>query len=311
MRLGELWLWSEPGPFATLVAVIRGNPPEGLHETLRECPVANPRSSARMRWKASTVTVQALPMSRRICGNARRSGSARRKSAKRGFPWFVALVGLILLALAGLGGWRWWQNEKAWEHAQQLEHAKQRIWDGYVAQLRAQPGIVITEAGRRDGKFVVAGLRDPLAVDPQLLLRQAGIDPASVVSRWELYQGLEPAFVLKRLQASLDPPPTVTLAVEGDRIVAQGSAASTWIERARTAGRMLPAGGPSLDLSRVHDINEGAIGKLSEAIRSHEIHFNFNESLPAAGQDAILDQLATGAERARILGVEPARDVRG
>ncbi len=36
VRLGELWLWSEPGPFATLVAVIRGNPPEGLHETLRD-----------------------------------------------------------------------------------------------------------------------------------------------------------------------------------------------------------------------------------------------------------------------------------
>ena len=35
VRLGELWLWSEPGPFATLVAVIRGNPPEGLHEQLR------------------------------------------------------------------------------------------------------------------------------------------------------------------------------------------------------------------------------------------------------------------------------------
>jgi outer membrane protein OmpA-like peptidoglycan-associated protein len=98
--------------------------------------------------------------------------------------------------------------------------------------------------------------------------------------------------VLKRLQASLDPPPTVTIMVEGDHIVAQGSAASTWIERARIAGRMLPAGGPSLDLSGVHDINEGAIGKLSEAIRSHDIHFNFNESLPAAGQDAILDQLA-------------------
>jgi outer membrane protein OmpA-like peptidoglycan-associated protein len=80
--------------------------------------------------------------------------------------------------------------------------------------------------------------------------------------------------------------------VEGDHIVAQGSAASTWIERARTAGRILPAGGPSLDLSRLHDINEGAIGKLSEAIRSHDIHFNFNESLPAPGQDAILDQLA-------------------
>ena len=47
---------------------------------------------------------------------------------------------------------------------------------------------------------------------------------------------------------------------------------------------MLPAGGPSLDLSGVSDVDEGAIGKLSEAIQSHEIHFNFNEPLPAPGR---------------------------
>ena len=290
-RLGELWLWSEPGPFATLAAVIRGNPPEALHELLRGVlsRIHDERRHALESFDGDSSGFGDVEASLRECVAL---GQRAPQSAERGFPWFVALVGLVLLALAGLGGLRWWQNERAWQHAQQLEEAKQRVWDGYVAQLRAQPGIVITEAGQRDGKFVVAGLRDPLAVDPQSLLRQAGIDPAGVISRWELYQGLEPAFVLKRLQASLDPPPTVTLTVEGDRIVAQGSALSTWIERARTAGRRLPAGGPSLDLSRVRDVNEGAIGKLSEAIRSHQIHFNFNESLPAPGQDGILDQLA-------------------
>lgn len=35
VQLGELRLWSEPGPFALLVAVIRGDPPEGLHDTMR------------------------------------------------------------------------------------------------------------------------------------------------------------------------------------------------------------------------------------------------------------------------------------
>jgi outer membrane protein OmpA-like peptidoglycan-associated protein len=219
-------------------------------------------------------------------------GQRAPESTKRGFPWFVALVGLILLALAGLGGWWWWQNEQAWERAKQAEAAKQRIWDGYVAQLRAQPGIVVTESGWQDGKFVIGGLRDPLAVDPEALLRQAGIDPTGVVSHWELYQGLEPAFVLKRLQASLDPPPTVTLTLDGDEIVAQGSAPFTWIERARTVSRMLPAGGPTFDLSRVSDVYQGAIGKLTAAIQSHEIHFNFNEPLPAPGQDVVLDQLA-------------------
>jgi OOP family OmpA-OmpF porin len=55
----------------------------------------------------------------------------------------------------------------------------------------------------------------------------------------------------------------------------------------------LPVGAPSLDLSGVHDFNDGAIGKLRAAIQSHDIHFNYNEPLPAPDQDSILDELAT------------------
>ncbi len=291
VRLGELWLWSEPGPFATLVAVIRGNPPEGLHDQLRSVlsRIHDERPHALESFDGDSSSFADVEAHLSECAAL---GQRAPRSAQRGFPWLVALVGLVMLAFAGLGGLRWWQNERAWEREQQLQQAEQRLWDGYVARLREQPGIVITELGRRDGRFLVAGLRDPLAVDPQLLLHQAGIDPGRVVSHWEPYQGLDPQFVLKRLQASLDPPPTVTLTLEGDHIVAQGSAPSTWIERARTASRMLAAGGPGLDLSRVSDGYEGEIGKLREAIRSHEIHFNFNESLPSPGQDAVLDQLA-------------------
>ncbi len=291
VRLGALWLWSEPGPFATLVAVIRGNPPEGLHEQLRTVlsRIHEERPRALESFDGDSSGFADVEAHLRECAAL---GQRAPRAAERGFPWLVAVVGLVLLALAGAGGVRWWQNERAWEVQRQLQAARQRTWDGYVAQLRAQPGIVVTEAGRSDGKFEVAGLRDPLAVDPQLLLRRAGVNPESVVSRWKPYQGLDPQFVLQRLQASLDPPPSVSLAVEGDHIAAQGSAPATWIERARTASRMLPAGGPSLDLSQVRDVNEGVFGKLSKAIRSHDIHFDFNESLPAPGQDAILDQLA-------------------
>jgi outer membrane protein OmpA-like peptidoglycan-associated protein len=289
-RLGELLLWSEPGPFATLAAVIRGNPPEGLHEQLRGVlsRIHDERRHALESFDGDSSGFTDVGASLRECVAL---GQRAPRSAGGGFPWFVALVGLVLLVLAGIGGLRWWQNERAWEYAQQIQEAKQRIWDGYVARLRAQPGIVITDVGRRDGKFLIAGLRDPLAVNPQSMLRRAGIDPATVVSRWEPYLGLDPQFVLKRLQASLKPPPSVSLAVEGNRIVAQGAASSTWIERARAVGRMLPAGAPSLDLSRVQDVNQGALGKLSEAIQSHAIHFGFNKPLPAPGQDAVLAKL--------------------
>jgi OOP family OmpA-OmpF porin len=161
-----------------------------------------------------------------------------------------------------------------------------------VARVRASPGIAVTELGKRDGRWLIRGLRDPLAVDPEAVLRGSGIDPTRVIAHWEPYQSLHAEFVLKRLQQTLAPPPTVTLTVEGDRIVATGSAVATWIRRARTAGRELPLGAPVLDLSQVRDINEGALGKLRDSIQAKEIRFDLGNPNPARGQEAVLDQLA-------------------
>ena len=192
---------------------------------------------------------------------------------------------------------------------QNVDEGPARLWADYVAKLRDQAGIVITSSGLRDGKFFINGLRDPLAADPQKLLRESGINTADVVARWSPYQALEPRFVLTRLQSSLDLPPTVTLDVEGDHIVARGSASPPWIERARQAGRMLPAGGPALDLSHVRNINEGAIGRLRKAIQSKSIHFDVNASLPSKGQDEVLDQVAKDinelASLSTVVGVSP------
>ena len=280
LRLGELTLWSEPGPFATLVAVIRGNPPEGLHETLRTVlsEIHAERHQALETFDGDSSGFMDVEAHLTECVAL---GQKAPLSAQTGVPFVVAMAGLVLVLLLLLGGaWGllWWRDEQRWGE--------------YVARLRAQPGIVITELGRRDGKFLIEGLRDPLAVDPSQALREAEINPSRVVAHWARYQALDPEFVLKRLQTSLEPPPGVILEIEGDRIVAQGLATSRWLERARAAGRMLPAGAPGLDLSAVQTVNDGAIGKLRDAIESHQIHFDNNVPLPAPGQDAILDRLA-------------------
>jgi outer membrane protein OmpA-like peptidoglycan-associated protein len=178
------------------------------------------------------------------------------------------------------------------EAEEQRRQAEERQWQAYVARLRDEPGIVVTQSEARDGKFILSGLRDPLAIEPLTLLGEAGIDPARVEAHFDPYQGLEPQFVLKRLQASLNPPPGVTLAVDGDRIVARGEASSPWIARARAAGRLLPAGTPVFDLSGIRDISEGSLRKLRDAIQAYSILFDNNVSLPKAGQDAVLDQIA-------------------
>ncbi|TGQ68553.1 OmpA family protein, partial [Mesorhizobium sp. M00.F.Ca.ET.186.01.1.1] len=131
-------------------------------------------------------------------------------------------------------------------------------WQAYVSRLGTQPGIIVAEQKIRDGQFYIAGLRDPLAADPQSLLSGTQVDPGRVHSQWQFYQSLEPEFVLKRLTASLYPPDTVRFSIVNDRIVAEGEAPDTWIDRARAAARQLSAGGPVFDISRVHDVSPEA-----------------------------------------------------
>src|SRR6185312_1765005 len=217
LRLGELRLWSEPGQFATLVAVIRGNPPEELHERLR---IVLARIHAERRQALEGFSGDGAGLSD-IEAHLLQLAALEQKAPrrKRGFPWLIALIGLALLVIAGASGWQWWRSER-------LSQQEQRLWADAVARLRAEPGIVVTEAGRRDGRFFVAGLRDPLAANPRQVLARAGIDASRIDGRWTPFQGLEPQFVLKRIEASLDPPSGVTLAVANGRILATGQAPS-------------------------------------------------------------------------------------
>jgi outer membrane protein OmpA-like peptidoglycan-associated protein len=241
LRLGELRVWSEPGPFATLVAVIRGNPPEALHETFRSVleRIHAERPEALEKFDGDSSGFADVDAALTDCVQLRQEA----RPAQRGYArLLLAAAGLLLLGLLGTWGYLRWQDARQWE--------------ALLVRLRAQPGIVVTETGERDGKRLLGGLRDPLAVDPQRVLREEAIDPSRVVVQWQPYQSLDPQLVLKRAQDALAPPSTVTLSVDGDRIVAVGSAPAAWIQQARAASRLLPAGVSDVDLSQVRDLDE-------------------------------------------------------
>ncbi|RWD87195.1 MAG: OmpA family protein [Mesorhizobium sp.] len=237
IRFGELRLWSEVGPFATLVAVIRGNPPEELHDVIRDVllRIHDQSSQALERFDGDTSQLPGVETQLQTCVELQHTDS------KEGFPWLVVTAALLILTAAGAWFFLSWQ-------------AGQR-WQTYLSRLATQPGIVVSEQEIRGGQFYIAGLRDPLAADPQSLLSGTEVDPARVHSNWQFYQSLEPEFVLKRLTASLAPPDSVRLSVVNGRIVAEGEATTTWINRARAAAQQLSAGGPVFDISGVRDVS--------------------------------------------------------
>ncbi len=310
LRLGDLRLWCEAGPLAMVVAVIRGNPPEDLRIRLHAVSsrIHQDRRQALESFDGDSTGLADVEAHLADCAAMRQQARVR----KRGFPWLVFILAMMLVGgAAGVGYWRWEvaqaeAQEQARLRAEQEEQqarlraaeaqrraADFKAWQDYLSRLRAQPGIVVAEAGEENGIFTVSGLRDPLAADPAQVLRDTDVNPERVVSRWQPYQSLEPQFVLRRLEASLRPPPSVKLLLVDDRIVASGAATPVWIARARTAAQLLPAGGPVFDVSEVRNIAETTLGELRRAIHSHEIRFKTDEALPTPGQDADLDTLAS------------------
>ncbi|MER8994008.1 OmpA family protein [Mesorhizobium sp. M0074] len=240
IRFGELRLWSEVGPFATLVAVIRGNPPEELHEIIRDVllRIHDECSQALEQFDGDSSQLAGVETQLQTCVEL------KQEESNQGFPWLV--VAAVLLVLIPAGGWFF----LSWQSGQR--------WQAYVSRLGTQPGIIVAEQKVRDGQFYIAGLRDPLAADPQALLAGTQVDPARVHSQWQFYQSLDPEFVLKRLTVSLVPPDSVRLSIVNDRIVAEGEAPDTWIDRARAAAQQLSAGGPEFDISKVRDVSPEA-----------------------------------------------------
>jgi OOP family OmpA-OmpF porin len=141
-------------------------------------------------------------------------------------PWFtLALVAIGLLLLS------WWFVPRIVEG---------RRWSAYQDRLQDEPGIVVTEVGTRDGRRYVAGLQDRLAADPALFLDSVGLHPDRVRSRWDPYIALSPDLILRRAHASLDPPPTIDLALRDGVLVATGSAPREWLEMARLEAPTVP-----------------------------------------------------------------------
>jgi len=273
MRLGDLLLWCEAGPQAYLATVIRGNPPETLRATLRDTLSAlhQEMHGALEDYDGDGAALGNLEARLEPCLRQQVQPRERKLS-----PWLWVLPLLLLLA----GGY--------WLVSRELESGRV---EAYVDSLRKQPGIVVTQVERRDGKWMVAGLRDPLAVNPDTLLKPAGLDPDDIVERWEPYVALSPSIVLRRLKASLPPLPAVTLWLRGNTIVAQGGAPQDWIDKARGLVRVLPAGAPSVDLTALTDVEDPEYLRLRTAIQSRQIYFDSGAPNPAAGQEKALDDL--------------------
>ncbi|HET8623759.1 MAG TPA: OmpA family protein [Gemmatimonadales bacterium] len=181
--VGELTVFVEQGPAAVLAAAVRGQAPEELHPRLQETletihlQFAGPLGEFHGDSEPFGPTVPLLEECLETRLATDRGERSRRRPAW--IPWAVAAV-----LIAAVVGWRMYRSA--------------REWNGALARLRAEPGIVVVDAERDWGQWRISGLRDPLAPEPAALLASVGVDTARVSGRWEPYLSGDPKFVNAR-----------------------------------------------------------------------------------------------------------------
>jgi hypothetical protein len=194
LQVGGLTVWIEQGPLAVLAGVIRGSPPQTLRDRFRQTieSIHQSHGAALQGFDGDALALASTQSALQACIEAR-YGKAKDTSAddkaqteghrKRAITPFKLGAAALALAVVTFS----------------VLHFKQvSRWDQFVQRLRSEPGLVVTQAVREGGVYQVAGLRDPLALDPQTLLKEAGLEPADVHFVWEPYLSLRPEFVKRR-----------------------------------------------------------------------------------------------------------------
>lgn len=287
LRVGELAVWVERGPQAVLAAVIRGNAPQELRTTFQQ-------ALERIHLQFGTLlnefngdaapfvaTVPLLEDCLEVHYDPRSTGAAH----KRRITPLTVILGLILLGVL-VWGFFWLRD--------------MRRWDAYVERLRSEPGIVVAETGKRDGKRYVSGLRDPLSRDPQQVMQESKVDPEDVTSRWEPYHALAPDFVLARSRSLLNPPSSVRFGLNNGNLELEGYASHEWVNETRRAARFLP-GISGLKDDKLLDLNR---------IEDPLLKFELDRADLVPGQKEALDLLTADIERLQTLAVSLQKKVR-
>ena len=275
-KVGDLSIFIEQGPHAILAAVVRGTAPPELRVRMQE---AVEHVHARLGEALAEFSGDAEPFDvvRPTLEGLLESRYRTEKRKTSPLLWLLPVAGLVAALVWSYFSWS----------------LRSRFHD-YLDALRAQPGIVVVSAERRDGTFVVNGLRDPLAVDPASLVTAAGLSTADVRGSWQLYQALEPAFIESRARQLLRAPAGVGLTFADGVLRATGTAPVEWIRESARLAPLIP-GVARFDMGALLD---GSVNALAGEISRDLVLFARGSTTFEAGGDAVL---AAQLERIRTL----------
>jgi outer membrane protein OmpA-like peptidoglycan-associated protein len=222
IEAGNLTVFVEQGPVAVLAGTVRGPVPITVRDVFRDTlRVIHREMAADLgAFQGDTAAFDAARPYLASCLNV----EALRMDRHLSLATWLALAAPVVAV-------SWWGRVRAQEWQR---------WDAFVGRLSREPGIVVVDQGRGNGRFHLSGMRDPLAMDPADILPAYGLAPEDADLRWASYHALEERLCLARAIRLLAPPPTVKLSIAAGTLYAAGKAPAAWLEESRRTARVLP-----------------------------------------------------------------------
>ncbi|WP_298610446.1 OmpA family protein [uncultured Thiothrix sp.] len=300
LQLAELTVFFNQGPYATMAAVVRGNPPAELTTTLTEVNEQIHRQSfyfLKTFQGDTAVFKRCLPLLERCL-------KTQLRYTKK-FPW-LAILALITFTGAGV----WWSYQY-YQHKLIAEQA--------LSVLRAEPGLVVVGFEKTSEGYQYEILKDPQAREPATVIQSLQTMGLPLKLQTKPYLSLEPEFVLARAKQILQPPAQVKLSLEEKALVVEGQATPSWQQQLMHTGALI-SGVESLEQSKLQVIDPAA-EQLAERLRVlvaqiETLRFSFSsgssalENVQEHAQQAttlMLDLLKT----ARLAGKMPQVSISG
>ncbi|GAA6615225.1 OmpA family protein [Scytonema sp. NUACC26] len=220
---GELTIWIEEGPQAVLAGIIRGNAPRELRLVFQDA-IEKIHQKLNRELIVFEGDTEPFANSKPFLQNCLTS-QYKNQNAKKS-PYAIILLSTIGLSIV------------IWSF---FTIRNQLRWNAFIEDLDSQPGIVVIKAETRSGKYFVSGMRDLLAVEPEVLMKKFDFTSKEVMSRWERYASLEPPIVERRAAQLLKAPTTISFQVdENETLYASGSAPRRWILKAQKSWHLIP-----------------------------------------------------------------------
>lgn len=218
LQLGELSVWIEWGPSAVVAAVIRGVAPDSCRTALQQLleDIHRDYSEPLKAYEGDSAPFATIETDFLLFME---NHDSRFINRVRNLPTKIRNLAIAAaVTSAALFAWIVYSQYD------------QNRWNSFVAQLDAEPGIVVTSNKRMGGQYIVHGLMDPMAKSPNIILSSTNLNSDKVILELEPYQALNKEFIVRRLQMVLVPSAGVSMELIGSELVIKGAKSRSWIE---------------------------------------------------------------------------------